>query len=175
MSQLHDPNHVALRDTLRTVGPLVVLVGLGFTAVGIGSFFSSFGSFGGPPQYFWCAFVGLPLVAVGGVMCQFGYLGKVARYTAGEVAPVGKDVVNYMVAGTKDAVRDAAAAVGQGLRGEAVATVCGSCRTENEVTANFCKGCGASIGVKACPGCGQSNDADAKFCNGCGQPVTENA
>lgn len=171
MSRLHDPNHDALRDTLRVVGPLVVLVGLGFTAVGIGSFFSSFGSFGGPPQYFWCAFVGLPMIAFGGMMCQFGYLGKIARYTAGEVAPVGKDVVNYMVAGTKDAMRDAAGAIGEGLRGETVATVCGSCRTENEASSNFCKGCGASIASKACPGCGQSNDADAKFCSQCGRAV----
>lgn len=173
MSQLHDPDHAALRDTLRTVGPLVVLVGLGFTAVGIGSFFSSFGSFSGPPQYFWCAFVGMPMIAVGGMMCQFGYLGKIARYTAGEVAPVGKDVANYMVHGTKDAVREMAGAIGEGLRGQTVGIVCGACRTENEATANFCKGCGAAIAAKNCPGCGQSNDANAKFCNGCGKAVAE--
>lgn len=170
MSRLHDPNHTQLRDTLRVVGPLVVGVGLIFTAIGIGSFFSSFGSFE-PPKYFWCAFVGMPLIAVGGAMCQFGYLGTIARYTAGEVAPVGKDVVNYMVAGTKDAMRDAAGAIGEGLRGETVTIVCGSCRVENDPGSNFCKGCGAAIGASTCPGCGKSNDADAKFCTECGKAM----
>ncbi len=170
MSQLHDSNHEQLRDTLRIVGPLVVGVGVVFAAIGIGNFFSSFGSFE-PPRYFWCAFIGLPMIGVGGMICQFAYLGKIARYTAGEVAPVGKDVANYMVHGTKDAMREMAGAIGEGLRGETVAIVCGACKTENDAGSNFCKGCGAAIAAKDCPGCGKSNDADAKFCSECGKTM----
>ncbi|MGD0383318.1 MAG: hypothetical protein ABSA77_07360, partial [Thermoguttaceae bacterium] len=68
MSQDIDPQHSDIRDLLRVIGPLVAGVGLIFTIIGIGSFFSSFGSFE-PPRYFWCAFIGLPLLAVGGSIC----------------------------------------------------------------------------------------------------------
>jgi hypothetical protein len=64
-----------------------------FMIVGYGSFFASFGSFE-PPRFFWCAFVGMPLLFVGIVMCMFGYLGAFQRYVTGESAPVAKDVVN---------------------------------------------------------------------------------
>ena len=70
----------------------------------------------GPPRFFWCAFVGLPLMGLGGTICKFAFMGAVSRYIANEVAPVGKDVVNYMAEGTKGAVRDVAVAVGDRLR-----------------------------------------------------------
>lgn len=54
MLQQIDPEHSQTRDSLRLVGPAVVVVGMIFAAIGIGSFFSSFGGFE-PPRYFWCA------------------------------------------------------------------------------------------------------------------------
>ena len=107
MTDLEDPEHDAIRTSLRTVGPALAVAGLLFTIVGIGSFFASFGSFE-PPRNFWCAFVGLPLMAVGIAISKFAYLGAVVRYMADEVAPVGKDVTNYMLDGTKDSMRGAA-------------------------------------------------------------------
>jgi len=72
-----------------------------FTIVGIGSFFSSFGSLE-PPRYFWCVFVGVPLLlAVDMGISTFVFMGAVTRYMANEVAPVGTDVVNYMAEGTR--------------------------------------------------------------------------
>ncbi|MGD0655808.1 MAG: hypothetical protein ABSA16_15830 [Thermoguttaceae bacterium] len=122
-----DPQHSDTRDFLRVLGPLVAGVGLIFTIIGIGNFFASFYSFGpgsfGLPRYFWCAFIGLPLLAVGGSICKFAFMGAVTRYIADEVAPVGKDVVNYMVDGTKDSIRDVAAAVSEGI-GEGVQNSC---------------------------------------------------
>jgi hypothetical protein len=175
MSQL-DPGNTGVRDTLRIVGPALLVAGLIFAAIGVGSFFCSFGSVG-PPRYFWCAFVGLPLMFLGAVICQFAYLGAVNRYMANQVAPVGKDVVNYMAEGTKDSVRDLAAAVGEGLRAGAPALAaegrlmrCHKCDTENEATAKFCKGCGAALAT-LCPGCGQRNDPDARFCSSCGKAL----
>src|SRR5687767_8391831 len=116
MTEPIDPRHTDMRNTLRAIGPLVVIVGVIFTVIGLGSFFSSFGTFE-PPRYFWCAFVGLPLIGLGSAICKFAYLGAVTRYMANEVAPVGKDVVNYVAEGARGAVRDVAAAVGEGLRG----------------------------------------------------------
>lgn len=176
MSQHIDPRHRETRNTLRVVGPAVVILGLIFTAAGMGSFFSSLGSFD-PPRYFWCAFIGLPLIVLGGALCKFAFIGAVGRYVANEVAPVGKDVVNYMAEGTRDAVRDVAAAVGEGLRAGAPAREvrvvrCHRCNADNEAAANFCKGCGAPLAkTKPCPGCGELNDPDARFCDNCGKAV----
>jgi hypothetical protein len=145
-----------------------------FSIIGIGSFFSAFGTFG-PPRYFWCAFVGFPLVGLGAAICRFAFMGAVSRYMADEVAPVGKDVVNYMAEGTKGAVRDVAAAVGEGLRAGAASKEvrivrCHKCNADNEAPANFCKACGAPFTKsKSCPGCGELNDPDARFCDNCGK------
>lgn len=171
-----DPRHSETRAVLRVVGPGIALVGLLFTVIGIGSFFASFGSFR-PPQYFWCAFVGLPLLAVGVGISKFAFMGAIGRYIAGEVAPVGKDVFNYVASETKDSVRELAAAVGEGLRsgGEtpgAAAVSCPKCRADNEPDASFCKSCGATLAKKRpCPGCGEQNNVDARFCDHCGKPL----
>ena len=67
------------------------------------------------PHYFWLGFVGLPLMFVGGVMCQFAFLGAVARFMAGETAPVAADTVNYMAEETKGAVETVAKAAAKGV------------------------------------------------------------
>ncbi len=169
--------HKGTRATLRVIGPVVLGAGLLFAVVGIGSFFSSFGSFGGPPRYFWCAFVGLPLIGLGIAICKFAFMGAVTRYMANEVAPVGKDVVNYMADGTQDAVRDIASAIGEGLSSsqsdrEVQVVRCHKCNKNNEASAKFCKSCGVSLSKSvACPKCGELNDPDARFCDNCGQGV----
>jgi hypothetical protein len=83
-------------------------------ATGMVSFFSSFGSFGGPPEYFWCCFVGMPIMFVGGVMTKFAYMGKVARYSAAELAPVAKDTFNYVAKESSEGVSSIAKSIKQG-------------------------------------------------------------
>jgi hypothetical protein len=176
MKQQIDKGHQETRSVLRIIGPIVAIIGFVFVAVGIGSFFSSFGSFG-PPRYFWCAFVGMPLLAVGIGICKFAFMGRVARYVANEVAPVGKDTFNYMAGGTKDAVRDLATAVGEGLRsGGSVEPAqrirCHKCNMDNDVTAKFCNSCGSALGKsKECSNCHELNDHDARFCDNCGKEI----
>ena len=175
-----DPGHRGIRDALRVIGPIVAVVGLIFAIVGIASFFSAFGG-SGPPRHFWCAFIGLPLLGIGIALTKFGYMGKVARYVAGEIAPVGKDTFNYMADGTKDGVKTLATAVGQGLgagmAGAAAAAGsqqtkirCHKCNALLEEEAKFCSKCGAPLSkTKPCPKCSELNDPDAKFCDNCGQ------
>jgi hypothetical protein len=173
-----DPQHSDIRDFLRVLGPLVVGAGLIFTIIGVGSFFSSFGGFE-PPRHFWCAFIGLPLMGIGGSICRFAFMGAVTRYIADEVAPVGKDVTNYMVAGTKDSVRDLAVAVSEGISegvqthgSQAAAILCPKCDHVNDVDAQFCKNCGSTLSKsRSCPNCSKPNDADARFCDHCGKPL----
>jgi hypothetical protein len=113
-SRLKSPQHETIRTALRVGGPLVAAVGLLFLLIGTVSFFSAFGSFG-PPRYFWCALVGLPLLAVGVGMCKFGYLGDVARYIAAEAAPVANDTTNYLGDGVQPGVKAAAKAITEGV------------------------------------------------------------
>ena len=169
-----DPEQFSeLRTTLKAIGPAIAGVGLLLMIVGMASFFSAFGGFE-PPRYFWCAFIGMPLLIVGIVISKFAYLGTITRYMAGEVAPVGKDVTNYMVDGTKDSIRDVATAVGEGFAAVGTAGTierlrCNKCSADNDVTANFCDSCGAPLAKsRPCAKCGELNDSDARFCDNCG-------
>ncbi len=171
------PRHEDTRAVLRTIGPLTALVGLIFTIIGLGSFFLSFGS-GGFPSYFWCAFIGLPLLGIGVGICKFAFFGAVTRYIAGEAAPVAKDAFNYMAGSTTGGVRQVAQAIGEGIAAATgrpalgASARCRACNTDNDADAKFCKSCGAPLpAVKACASCGAKNDADARFCNGCGHAL----
>ncbi len=108
-----NPSHNKQRNALRVIGSIILFIGLGFLAVGVISFFTAFGSFG-TPKYFWCAFVGMPMTFIGLLICKFAFMGKVARYTVGELAPVGKDTLNYLAKETKEGVADVSEAYHQG-------------------------------------------------------------
>jgi hypothetical protein len=113
--RLLSSNHASIRTGLRIVGPSLLGVGLILTLIGFVSFFSTFGTFDGPPRYFWCAFLGLPLMFFGGALSMFGFLGSFYRYTAGESAPVAKDVVNYMGENIQPAVKSVVQAAAEGI------------------------------------------------------------
>ncbi len=112
--RLQSGSHVAIRTMLRVLGPLTAMAGLVFLGVGLASFFAAFGSFQ-TPRLFWCAFVGIPLLFAGMVMCNFGYLGAIQRYMAAESAPVAKDVANYVAEGVEPGVKAVAKAVAEGI------------------------------------------------------------
>jgi RNA polymerase subunit RPABC4/transcription elongation factor Spt4 len=173
-----DPGHNTTRDTLRVVGPIVLVLGLGFMAIALVDFFLAFGGHR-PPILFWCFFIAIPLLFAGGVMTQMGYMGKVLRYMSQEAAPPAKDTFNYMADGTKEGIKTVAGAIGQGLRESGVVNGaqrtmvrCHKCNALVPGDAKFCGQCGCSLGkTKACPNCRELNDPDAKFCDNCGQPV----
>jgi hypothetical protein len=179
-----DPGHAGSRGCLRTVGPLVLGVGVVLTAIGFISFSSAFGG-SGMPRYFWCAFIGLPMTGIGGAITKFAYMGRIGRYVAGEMAPVAKDTFNYVAKGAAPGVKDIARAVGEGLAaggaaggaggaaasGEGRTLVrCHKCNKENDDKAKFCDECGTALAkTKPCPSCGEKNDPDARFCDECGK------
>lgn len=171
---MNDQGQGQTRETLRALGLILTLVGGVFTLVGLGSFFSAFGSFG-TPRYFWCAFIGLPLIGLGTNLMRYGYLGAVTRYVANEVAPVAKDTINYLAEGTEEAMQKMGQAVGQGIAAAGTATHlpqvrCHKCNHENPVSAKFCSSCGSALQKsKQCSHCGELNDPDARFCDNCGQ------
>ena len=174
-----DQGHGGLRNIFRVLGPVVLLVGLLFVVIGMVSFFSTFRTFE-PPRYFWCVFLGGPIIVVGLILCKFGYMGKVARYVAGEIAPVGKDTFNYMANGTKDGVKAVASAIGEGLAAGGVGVGskvtklrCHKCNELVDEDAKFCDNCGVALAkIKSCLKCNELNDPDAKFCDNCGYKFT---
>ena len=117
------------RFMLRAVGIVVTGIGLIFMVAGVVSFFSSFNSFE-PPQYFWCCFVGMPLLGIGAAMCQYGFLGAYTRYVSTETRPAIKSVVS---------------AISEGLAPRNADRLCPRCHTSNEADARFCKQCGAPL------------------------------
>lgn len=170
-----NPGHGAARSVLRVAGPVIAIVGLIFAAVGLIDFFGAFGG-GGFPTKFWCLFVGLPLIGIGVGITKFAYLGTVLRYMAGESAPVGKDVFNYMAEGTAPGVRTAARAAGagfsEGFAAGGASLHCRACGAEAEPDAKFCDQCGGEIvGPVACAKCGADLEPDARFCDQCGATI----
>jgi len=173
-----DPKHAKVRNVLRIVGPVVLGIGVLFFVAGAVSFFAAFGG-SGPPALLWAPFVGMPTMAAGGVMCRYGYVGKVARYMAEEIAPVGKDTFNYLADGTRQGVKAMTRAVAEGLAeggiglgGAAAPQVrCHKCNALIDSDARFCDQCGTALAkTKPCPQCDELNDPDARFCDNCGYP-----
>jgi len=166
-----DPGHKGIRDVLRIVGPIVLITGILLFVVAIVNFFMAFGG-SEPPKYFWCGFLAIPLMFAGGVMTSYGFIGKLARYQAGEMGPVVKDTFNYVARESQDGIRSVASAIGEGLRGAGAAGTKVRCHKCNELLdqgAKFCSSCGAAIiKSKECPKCKELNDPDAKFCDNCG-------
>ena len=50
------------------------------------------------------------------MMCMFGFMDAVTRYTAAEQVPVATDAVNDMAEGTKDAMKTIARSVADGVK-----------------------------------------------------------
>jgi hypothetical protein len=113
--KLQTPQQSGIRRTLRWAGLAVFALGGLLILVGVGSFFAAFGSMG-PPHFFWCAFLGMPLLFFGGAMTMFGFLGAMQRYVAAESAPVAKDVVNYMGENVQPGVKSVAKAFTEGVK-----------------------------------------------------------
>jgi hypothetical protein len=145
-----NPGHSEIRLIARVLGPSMIAVGVVFTAIALISFFSAMNG-GGMPKYFWCGFVGLPLIGLGTGVTQFAYLGLFARYIAGETAPVQKDTFNYVAQGIRPGVKDLLQAVREGLTEESPEGPAGD--------------------KKFCSNCGQAATLDANFCSGCGQKL----
>jgi len=114
LKRLQQPGQNSLRTALRIAGPVIFLVGLICAIIAAVSLFASAGSFE-RPHYFWLGFIGLPLMFVGAVLCQLGFMGAVARFIAGETAPVATDTANYLAEETKGAVETVAKAAAKGV------------------------------------------------------------
>src|SRR5262245_46364351 len=118
MNKLQTPQHAAMRSFLRVAGLMLAAIGLVFLVIGMVDFFSVFYHFGmsGPPRLFWCCFVGIPLLFGGGMMCMFGFMGAIARYTAAEQVPIATDSISDLAEGAQDAVKTVTRSIAEGIK-----------------------------------------------------------
>lgn len=165
-----DPRHEKTRSTLRVIGLFAVIIGLAFTAVGMISFFSAFGSFRAP-TYFWCAFIGLPVLSIGINILKNAYMERITRYKAGEIAPVAKDTFNYIAEETSEGVKTIADSIkGKDTEEKENYIKCQKCGAKNLFKSKFCQECGERLEKKQiCSKCGATHSVNAKFCSICGE------
>ena len=152
-----NPNHKQKRTIIRIVG--FVFIGIAIILA-----ISAFNTPSTKPEDFLSGNVGMNQIEkegmskftkIGGAMFSgfigfaclaFGYQGAVARYQAGEMAPVAKDTFNYMANETQDGVRTIGRAFSEGIKDsssvkEIIYVLCPKCRTKNEDNSKFCKEC----------------------------------
>lgn len=137
------------RIAFRAVGAVVLVAGIAMFVYGVTSVFGSggasdFGSDGPSGLQNVCFVGGLPVVGVGLMCLQAGFLGAAARYGAGETMPVVKDSAAYLTDG-------------EGLLGVG--------RTVDDRPAS------SAASGPYCRQCGVRNDGDAKFCDSCGSAL----
>ena len=153
--------HLKTKKKLKTIGPIVLAVGLVLAIIGFVDFFVSMGSFGTPKLFFMC-FLGMPTAVVGGVITMYGYQREMGTYVKNESVPIFNEMGEEIAPG----VRNIAQSVKEGID-ETIVCECGAV---NDAGSKFCKKCGQPL-FKTCPYCGQEVDGDSEFCNHCGRKL----
>lgn len=151
--------HESIKNFLKAAGILTLGIGIVFLIIGAIDFFSAFGSFDMPSK-FWCFFIGIPLLGIGGAMTSFGFRREMTRYMKNESMPVIKEASEEI----KPAIMNITSAVKAGLKENQVLCKCGK---TNDKESKFCNSCGRAL-RKTCPACKAALSADSRFCDNCG-------
>lgn len=151
------------KKTFRTLGFIILPIGLVLSIIGFIDFFMSFNSMT-QPKLFFCLFIGLPLTSIGIIFLILGFMKELNSFAASQSAPVHKDVINYMLDGTREEINKTINASKK--------IICPECKAENDKDALFCSTCGHKL-KNTCPKCKAENDADAKFCKNCGEELNK--
>lgn len=160
----HELEQAKKRKLFRKLGVIFLISGIIMMAIGMGSFFISFGSFESP-KYFFLTFVSMPFIFVGAVFLSLGYMKSYASYTSNELRPIAKDNINYIVDGTKESIGSLISET----KSEKIK--CSNCGEYNDKDAKFCDNCGKTL-IKICRYCHEDNDGNAKFCKNCGKDIS---
>ena len=79
--------HERTKRTLKIVGVLIAVAGLGLAVIGLVDMVSS-ASAGEMPSLFWGLIAGIPMLGVGGMLCLTGFRKEISRYLKNESVPV---------------------------------------------------------------------------------------
>lgn len=176
MDKYNINEHPQAKKVFRKYGPLLLAVGGIMITVSIVDFFISFGDFSGQgPTLMFLFPLSFPFLMAGFIMTSLGYQSALMRYQASQVAPVAKDVTNYMLDNTKDSIAGTVGAIVREIKADPTAEVkkterkpCPFCNEVPNSTAIFCDSCGRPL-QKECSHCKHKNDGDASFCEKCGK------
>ena len=183
-----DPSHSGARSLLRILGPILLITGVLLLIIGGIRMFSpawSHDPFDSFEQSARTSFSGFGMVAAGmlclfcgSVMTIYGFMGRVTRYSAAEIAPVASDTFNCLAQGSKQGIatvaKSIASGIAQGMKEPPVSdTQCPQCGAVSESDASFCSQCGHSLET-TCPSCNGNNKASSRFCHNCGKPLKVN-
>ena len=81
--------HEKTKKILKIVGIIVLVVGLALTIAGFANFFKHMANQTGEmPKLFFLAFIGLPMMAIGGMLMIFGFRRELLTYVKNESVPV---------------------------------------------------------------------------------------
>ncbi len=151
--------HERTKRTLKIVGVLIAVAGLGLAVIGLVDMVSS-ASAGEMPSLFWGLIAGIPMLGVGGMLCLTGFRKEISRYLKNESVPVINET-GREIAPAIGAMATAAKNAGE--------NICPHCGKPNDEEAKFCRHCGGELSV-ICPNCGEKVK-DGEFCDKCGTPL----
>ena len=158
-----DEKHLKTKKILKTLGPILLIIGVVLDVVGLVDFFIAFANFG-TPNLFWTLFIGLPLTGFGVFITIVGNMHEIHKYGVDESKDIKKDLANYMLDGTRDQVVKTVDEIKNGSDEK----ICPHCGNKIPRDSTFCPDCGKKL-EKICSSCGEANEGDAKFCKQCGK------
>lgn len=112
--------HARTKLILKIIGPVIIAGGVVLAAIGFIDLFSH----NGMPGKFWCLMLGLPVIAIGGMITMFAFKKEITRYVKNESV----DIIKFCKA------------CGRPLR-----KTCPDCGSTAETDSVFCGNCGKKL------------------------------
>lgn len=164
--------HKKVKTVFKVLGPIFIIAGLGgviysivnlvnFSDFGLGSSMTKVSNNG------LSLFLSFIALGIGVFLTTAGFRREIIRYEANEIAPVVKDVANYMLDGTRVELNKT---LNRNQEVNNKNIVCFNCHKLTDADSVFCENCGTMV-KKVCGHCGEKIDGDAKFCKNCGKKI----
>lgn len=162
-------SHKKVKTVFKVLGPIFIIVGLGGIIYSMVNFFdlgleNSISKMSNNAISLFLSFIAL---AIGLALTTTGFRREMIRYEANEIAPVVKDVANYMLDGTRVELNKT---LNKNQEVNNKNIVCFNCHKLTDADSVFCENCGTMV-KKECVHCGKKIDGDAKFCKYCGNKI----
>lgn len=156
--------HMQAKSTMRTLGPILIAIGVILSIIGIGDFFITFITVSSGnanpsdtrfPTLFLLAFPGFFFIGIGSMLTKTGYLKEITQYAAKETSPA----ITTTVTAVRAAITDDD-------------IPCPSCASPIEPNSKFCSSCGTQTTELQCSLCNTTIEPNDKFCNSCGTEIS---
>lgn len=141
------------RRILKITGLIVAAAGLAAAIAGFADMGVSVAN-GRFPRLFFLLIIGLPCLAIGGMIAMFGFRAGLIKSAVRDITPAVKELT--------EAVSPFAE--------EPVEILCPRCKAVNRSDSVFCYKCGAAL-CRTCPECGKTAEPEDEYCTRCGRKL----